>query len=345
MSAAGPPLPVVRAARASDIDALLALAEAGGSGLTNLPADRDVLAAKLAASVVALADPAAREGGAAVLLMTEIGTRIVGTACVFARVGADWPFYSYRLTRQAAKSRAVGRAKAQILLNLVNDFDGECEIGGLFVDPAARGSGVGGLTARARYLFIATHRDWFRSRVIAELRGYQDADGRSPVWEAVGRHFYDMDFDEADRCNAVSGNQFIADLGPRSPLYRALLPAAAQAALGRPHDDGRAAYDMLIAEGFRADDYVDIFDGGPTLVADIDAVRTVREARTDAVAAVDDSRAGSRSTLAAAGHGAEFRAACAPVATDAHGAVIGTALASALGVAAGDALLHTALMP
>ncbi len=339
------PLPVVRAARATDIDALLALAEAGGSGLTNLPPDRDVLAAKLAASVSALADPAAREGGAAVLLMTEIGGRIVATACIFARVGADWPFYSYRLTRQAAKSRAVGRSKAQTLLNLVNDFDGECEIGGLFVDPAARGTGVGGLMARARYLFIAKHRDWFRSRVIAELRGYQDADGRSPVWEAVGRHFYDMDFHEADRTNAVSGNQFIADLGPRSPIYRSLLPAAAQAALGRPHDDGRAAYDMLIAEGFRADDYVDIFDGGPTLVADIDAVQTVRRARTDRLAAIDEARAGTCVALAAAGHGETFRAALAPVACNGDGAVVGSALAAALGIAAGDALLHTALMP
>ena len=91
-------------------------------------------------------------------------------------------------------------------------------MGGLFVDPTARGHAVGGLTARSRYLFIALHREWFGRRVMAELRGWQDAEGKSPVWEAIGRRFYDMDFEDADRTNAVEGNQFIADLGLEGDL-------------------------------------------------------------------------------------------------------------------------------
>ena len=300
----------VRPGTTSDVDALFALASAGGVGLTNLPPDRDVLARKLEAGVAALRDPAAREAGAAILLVTECDDAIVGTGCVFARVGSEWPFYSYRLTRQAQTSRAVGRIMAQRLLNLANDFDGEAEVGGLFVDPAARGAAVGTLTARTRYLFIARHRAWFKNRVIAEMRGWQDDTGGSPVWEAIGRHFYAMDFHEADRVNAVEGNQFIADLGPRHPIYTSLLPAAAQAALGRPHDDGRRAYQLLIEEGFRDEGYVDIFDGGPTLTADIDALRAVREggvARVEVMAAGD--AAPTLSVIAAAGEGEGFRAA------------------------------------
>ena len=330
---------VVRTARTSDLGSLLALAEAGGSGLTNLPPDEPVLAAKLEASVAALHDAGVRERGAAILLMTERGGEVVGTACIFARVGADWPFYSYRLTRQAAVSRALGRTKAQTLLNLVNDFDGETEVGGLFIAPAHRGGGTGRLTARARYLFVARHRDWFRRRVIAELRGFQDDTGRSPVWEALGRHFYDMDFAEADRTNAITGNQFIADLGPRYPIYRSLLPAAAQAALGRPHDDGRGAYEMLIEEGFRADDYVDIFDGGPTMVAEIDGVRTVRDARTLVFAGDAD---GDAPALVAAGAGASFCAVRTRIAVDGGTVRLPAAAAAAIGAAPGDALLCSA---
>ena len=327
---------VLRTAVSADIDGVLALAIAGGSGLTNLPPDREMLASRIDTSERAVTDVQAREAGAAIMLVVERQSRIVAVSGIFPRVGAEWPFYSYRLTRQANRSLAVGRVKAQTLLNLVNDFDGEAEVGMLFVDPAMRGGALGALAARGRYLFMAAHRDWFGRRVMAELRGWQDADGRSPVWEAIGRHFYDMDFQEADRTGALTGNQFIADLGPRYPLYLSLLPAAAQAALGQPHDDGRPAFDMLITEGFHAGDYVDIFDGGPTVVADIDAIKTVRDARRIEMAglAVDGAR-----SLVAVGSGADFRVARGEV--DADGRVA-PALAEALRLQIGDAMLVVA---
>lgn len=300
-------IPLVRPVRTDDLDGVFRLAVSAGSGLTNLPPDRHALAQRIASAERAIEDPAARHAGAAIMLVAEQGHDIVATGMVFARVGGEWPFYSYRLTRQAAVSRSLGRTKAQMLLNLTNDFDGETEVGGLFVDPARRGLALGRLMARARYLFIAMHRHWFGNRVIAELRGYQDTDGRAPVWEAIGRRFYDMDFHEADRTGAVHGNQFIADLGPRYPIYVSMLPADAQAAFGRPHDDGRPAHDMLLSEGFRDEGYVDIFDGGPTLVADIDALRTVRHSERRAIRATDASADGAM--LVGAGSGAAFRAA------------------------------------
>ena len=323
----------VRTATIADLDALYALAVVGGSGLTNLPPDRDTLREKLEASERAISSAEAREAGAAIMLMVEHSGRVVGTSCIFPRVGTNWPFYSYRLTRQANRSLAVGRLKAQILLNLANDFDGECEVGGLFIDPTMRGYAMGALAARARYLFIAAHRDWFGRRVMAELRGWQDRDGKSPVWEGIGRHFYDMDFHEADRTGALTGNQFIADLGPRYPLYVSLLPKAAQDALGRPHDDGRPAYEMLLVEGFVAGDYVDIFDGGPTVVADIDSVRTIRNASTVNVAAIADS---GDAMLVASGFGADFRVGRGNASAD---GTISRALAADLNIAPGDSVL------
>lgn len=331
-----PPVAVLRVAKKSDIDGVMALASAGGSGLTNLPPDRAILASRIDASECAVTDAEAREAGAAIMLVVELNSRIVAVSGVFPRVGAEWPFYSYRLTRQANRSPAVGRLKAQTLLNLVNDFDGEAEVGMLFVDPAMRGGALGALAARGRYLFLAAHRDWFGRRVMAELRGWQDQYGNSPVWEAIGRHFYDMDFQEADRTGAVTGNQFIADLGPRYPLYVSLLPAAAQAALGRPHDDGRPALDMLMTEGFHAGDYVDIFDGGPTVVADIDGLRTVRHARQ--VKMIEVAAGGARS-LVAVGAGADFRVARGEVDPDGR---VSPALARALGLRIGDQMLVVA---
>ena len=299
-------LPLVRMARASDVEELFRLASVGGDGLTNLPPDRTALTAKLVASENALISPKAREEGAAIILIVELEGKVVGTSCVFPRVGADWPFYSYRLTRQVSRSLAVEKRKAQTLLNLVNDFDGECEVGGLFVDPECRGHAVGKLAARARYMFIAAHREWFGSKVIAELRGYQDENGKSPVWEAIGRHFYEMEFSEADRTGALTGNQFIADLGPRYPLYVSMLPDSAKAVLGRPHNDGRPAHQMLLSEGFVDGEYVDIFDGGPTLFAEIDNVRSIREYAANQLTKLADDSAGVPS-LVACGSGQDFK--------------------------------------
>jgi len=326
---------IIRPVRAADLDAVLELTRRGGTGLTNLPPDRDAIERRIAAAEQALVDQQARADGAAIMLVAETEGRIAATGMIFARVGAEWPFYSYRITRQAALSRAVGRSKAQRLLNLVNDFDGETEVGGLFVDPAMRGRALGQLMARARYMFIAAHRVWFGERVIAELRGYQDESGRSPVWEAIGRHFYDMEFDEADRTGAIHGNQFIADLGPRYPIYISMLPPEAQAALGRPHNDGRPAHAMLLAEGFRDEGYVDIFDGGPTLVAPIDAVRTV--AQSCETAFLGPAEGGLRA-LIATGFGSEFRLARGTASARDEGVTLDSATARLLSPAEGDTL-------
>ena len=276
----------------------------GGAGLTNLPPDRETIRRRIDSAERALTDERARAEGAPIMLVAESEKRIVATGMIFARVGAEWPFYSYRITRQVAVSRSLARSKTQKMLNLVNDFDDETEVGGLFVDPSLRGAALGKLMARARYVFIAAHRSWFGERVIAELRGYQDAAGRSPVWDAIGHHFYDLEFEEADRTGAIHGNQFIADLGPRYPIYISMLPQAAQDALGRPHDDGRPALAMLLTEGFRDEGYVDIFDGGPTLVAPIDSVRTVMAAREATF--VGDAEDG-RPALIATGCASDFR--------------------------------------
>src|SRR3546814_11892990 len=72
------------------------------------------------------------------------------------------------------------------MLNLVTDFEGATEVGGLFLHPEKRRDGVGRLLARSRYLFIAMHRRRFGEEVMAELRGRLDEKGSSPFWEGLG---------------------------------------------------------------------------------------------------------------------------------------------------------------
>jgi arginine N-succinyltransferase len=338
---------VVRVALPDDLEGLFELALAAGPGMTNLQADRDVLAEKLQASAEAVASTEARDAGSPILFVVEQARldgakQVVGTACIFPRVGVTWPFFSYRITRQTRTSQALGKRVSHDILNLANDFDGGAEVGGLFVLPSVRGQAAGRLIARARYLFLASHRDWFGRQVISELRGYQDARGLSPVWESLGRRFFDMDFAQADRTNALTGNQFIADLGPKHPIYVKLLSEAAQAALGQPHDHGRPAMQLLLEEGFRFEGYVDIFDGGPTLFADINDLVAVKQSVASKVVRIDRGDPGENQ-LVCAGEGARFRCAKGSYQRTGDGIEISSVLADTLGVYTGDEVRHVPL--
>ncbi|MGI8944012.1 MAG: arginine N-succinyltransferase, partial [Qipengyuania sp.] len=152
------------------------------------------------------------------------------------------------------------------------------EVGGLFLHPGERAGGLGLLLARSRYLFIRMHRARFADRIIAELRGVIDERGGSPFWDGVAGRFFGMTFQEADYFNAINGNQFIADLMPKHPVYVAMLDEEAKKVIGVPHPSGRAAMRMLENEGFAYEGYLDIFDGGPTMTARTDQVKSIIEA-------------------------------------------------------------------
>ena len=274
--------PVVRMARASDLDALFDLAALTGGGMTNLPHDRDSLGEKIAWSERSLAADIVQPDNEFYMLMLEDeeSGKVLGTASIYSRLGATWPFYSYKIHRITHLSHDLERSFAAEVLHLVNDFDGASEVGGLFLHPDARSGGLGALAARSRYMFIASHCQRFGDRVVAELRGWTQ-DGISPFWEAVGKPFFGAEFHDADRHNALHGNQFIADLMPRYPIYVTMLPKAACEAIGRPHEGSVPARRMLEAEGFVYDGYVDIFDGGPTLSVRTGDIRTIRESRPE----------------------------------------------------------------
>ena len=270
----------IRAARPEDARALYDLAKLTGGGFTNLPADRATLEAKLARSAAGFSRSGESPGDDLYVFVLEDydSKAIRGTCQVFGQVGNDRPFYSYLISTLTQKSEELGRIFRNQALTLTTDLEGSSEVGGLFLHPHERAGGLGMLLARSRYLFIKQHRPRFGDMVLAELRGVLDQGGHSPFWDAIGGRFFGMTFPEADEFNAIHGTQFIADLFPKTPIYISMLPESARAVMGQPHPTGRAALKMLENEGFDWDSYVDIFDGGPTVTARTDKIKTVMEA-------------------------------------------------------------------
>lgn len=272
---------VIRAAGPADAPAFRELREIAGPGFTSLMLDDNALAERLMLSEKSFesgADTAGSERYFLALENLETG-ELAGCAGVKATIGETPPFFNFRLITEAQSSAVVNRRFDMDVLIGVNDFTGCTEVGSLFVRPEHRAAGVGRALAQSRYMLIAAQPERFRTRVVSELRGVVSADGVSPFWEAVGRHFFRMDFNEADKLSATTDNQFILDLMPQHPIYVDLLPPDARAVIGKTHKDGEGARRLLEWEGFSFSNVVDIFDAGPLLSVSRDHIRTKREAR------------------------------------------------------------------
>jgi arginine N-succinyltransferase len=305
---------IIRAARPDDVQALYEMAKRTGGGFTNLPPDRKSLAAKLerAATAFSRNEDALHDDLFVFVLENTASGDVRGTCQIFSKVGQKWPFYSYRLGTLTQHSVELNKTFRAEMLTLSTDLEGSTEVGGLFLHPGERAGGLGMLIARSRYLFIRNHRCRFSDRTIAELRGVIDEAGGSPFWDGIAGRFFGMNFQQADEFNAVHGNQFIADLMPKHPVYTAMLPETARAVIGIPHPSGRAATRMLENEGFAWENYVDIFDGGPTMTARTDQIRSLKEAKTSRIVAVAETlgeHLGGEKVLVAHGHLDQFRAA------------------------------------
>jgi len=269
---------IVRTARESDLEGVFALAEQAYPGMTTLPPDRKVLEAKLSASVTSIAKQIEMPSNETYfLVMEDIDSgAIVGTAAVIACLGSVDDFYSYKLNKVTHSCKELDKKVTFETLNLSNHFEGFAEVATLFLHQDYRKEGMGKLLARSRYMFMAQFRERFPESVMADLRGYFDQHGRSPFWDAVGQHFFELGFAEADLYGAINGNQFIADLMPKQPIYVNLLPESAQEVIGQPNVKGKPALLMLKDEGFRWNGHVDIFDAAPSVDTKIDDMTTIK---------------------------------------------------------------------
>lgn len=308
---------VMRPSRMEDLEALTELAKLSGPGFTSLPVDEGILRERLEKSDQAFHGRQKRlEYGKYLLMMENTDTgEVVGCSAVKAGTGIDQPFFNYRIITLAQASHAAGNLRFDMdALVLTNEYVGYTEVGTLFLKAQHRGGGIGRLAAQSRYLLMAAAPERFGPKVLAELRGVVDDKGGSPFWECLGRHFFRMDFTEADRLSATTDNQFICDLMPKYPIYVDLLPPEAREVIGRCHSEGVGAYKLLQWEGFEFDRTVDIFDGGPLVAGQKRHLRTIRESRVVTLQAGETSTdEDARKGLVSSDRLPDFRAAQADI--------------------------------
>jgi arginine N-succinyltransferase len=304
----------IRPVAKADLDPLVELASLAGAGLTNLPRDKTLLRKRIEKSLSSFqALPVERPGGESYLFVMEDSDsgRVVGACGIMSKVGGYEPFYSYKIETTVFESKQIKVHKEVPILMLVEEHDGPCEIGSLFLHPQYRGDGNGRLLQLVRFLFMADNPDAFEATVVSELRGVSNEKGESPFWDALGRHFFGIDFAEADRLSIVN-KKFIAELMPEHPIYIPLLPKSAQDVIGKPHNDGVHAVKNLEAEGFKFANMVDIFDAGPVLSCARDEIRTIKQSQRATVAQIVEGEINSPTYLIGNSR-VDFRACKGPV--------------------------------
>jgi arginine N-succinyltransferase len=214
---------------------------------------------------------------------------VAGTSLVIAQHGTyDAPHIYYEVSEREHYSATIDRHFRHKVLSIAYNYEGPTEIGGLVVDPQHRSGPEkpGKQLSYVRFLYIAMHRANFRDRVLAELMPPLLPDGRSLLWECVGKKFTGLTYSEADKLSRQN-KEFIKELFPSSDIFVTLFPERAQKVLGEVGPQTRGVQRMLERIGFRYVERVDPFDGGPHFEAKTSEVSLVRNFRTARVAAED----------------------------------------------------------
>lgn len=270
---------LLRPVQHTDHKSLLELARfLGSSG--SLPLEENALADFIALSCKSFSSPSEKkeENMYVFVLEDQLQKKIVGSSLIFAKHGTSEAPHTYlRVFEKTHEDDSTQIKKTHQMLRFEFDTDGPSEIGGLILHPDFRKLplGLGRQLSFGRFLFMGMYPERFETHVIAELLPPFDKNGTSPLWEAFGKRFTDLSYQEADRLSRTN-KDFIKNLFPPEDIYTDLFSEHAQAVIGQAGPDTLAAQKLLEKIGFRYLHAVDPFDGGPHYGAKVSEITLVK---------------------------------------------------------------------
>lgn len=269
----------IRQSYREDVEQVLAVAE--HLDTVNLPHDRAVIEAILDRSEKSFAGELPTQELEFLFVLEDLQQkRIIGTSIIYAQHGTKRaPHIFFRVENDERYSVTLDRYFVHRTLRIGYNYNGPTEIGGLILLPEYRRNvhALGKALSYVRFLFMRMHRPWFRNQVLSELLPPLEPDGTSKLWEALGRRFTGLTYQEADRVSK-DNKEFIHALFPDDPIHLELLPDEVQSIIGQVGEETRAVEKMLRRIGFDYADQIDPFDGGPHFIANTDEISIVRDA-------------------------------------------------------------------
>jgi len=268
-----------RPIRQTDFEALLELAQfLGQSG--NLPLDPQKLKGRIEQACQSFENPSKHKSKNIYMFVLEDCSekKIVGSSLIFAKHGTTESPHTYlQVLEKTRIDRSTNTNIKHQLLRFEFNSDGPTEIGGLILHPDYRGrpSGLGRQLSYGRFVYMGMNPKHFEKRVIAELLPPFNEDGSSALWEAFGRRFTYMSYDEADQLSRTN-KDFIKNLFPQEDIYTCLFNSKAISVIGQTGKKSNPAKRLLEKIGFTYLNSVDPFDGGPHYGAKLQEVTLIK---------------------------------------------------------------------
>jgi arginine N-succinyltransferase len=338
---------LLREVQEKDLDAIERLAQI--PGMFNLQADHEGLREKIRHSNASFRDEIKNKTESKFLFVAEdLEThQVLGTSMIAGQHGTvESPHFYFEVASEEKFSEMINTGFIHGTLKLKYDTNGPSEIGGLVLDPGHRNSEarVGRQISFVRFLFLALNKNRFKKKILAELLPPLNKKGQSPLWEAIGRRFTNMDYWEADQL-CQKNKEFIFSLFPTGKIYTTFLPAEARNAIGKVGKETEPVLHMLQKIGFKYKNQVDPFDGGPHLWANVDDLLPLKKLGTYVYQTADEGTSDADSGLLcrATQKPGEFRAVAVKAAVkDGKLTLVGKGAAqaaAALGLAPGESLV------
>ncbi|HET9621748.1 MAG TPA: arginine N-succinyltransferase [Kofleriaceae bacterium] len=278
----------IRQSYREDVDQVLAVAE--HLDTVNLPADRGHIEKILERSERSFSEAVPIVDREFLFVLEDLEhKRIIGTSMIYAQHGTKRaPHIFYRVETDERYSVTLDKHFAHPTLRIGYNYNGPTEIGGLILLPEFRRNteALGKSLSYVRFVFMRMHRPWFRNQVLSELLPPLGNDGTSKLWEALGRKFTGLTYQEADLLSK-DNKEFIHALFPDDPIHTELLPDDVRAIIGQVGADTKPVERMLRRIGFDYAEQIDPFDGGPHFVANTDDISLIRDAKQVSVTTVD----------------------------------------------------------
>jgi len=256
---------IIRPVEISDLESLYSLSLL--ENFLNLPQDKELLLKKIERSIRSFKSLGKFEPENSFLfvLVDQENKKIAGCSNLHAQHGTlDKPHYFLSVKNELKSSLKQKLNFTHKTLKLGMTENGYTEIGGLILDPAYRGHAqkLGKQISFSRFLFISMHPHLFTKQIHTELLPPFDKNGNSPLWEGLGKQFFEMNYLEADILSRRD-KSFILEIFPAETIYVKLLSPSAQKAIGEVGETTKPVKNMLEKIGFKYQDEVDPFDGGP----------------------------------------------------------------------------------
>ncbi|MBA2726831.1 MAG: arginine N-succinyltransferase [Parachlamydiaceae bacterium] len=267
---------IIRPVRLEDEEKIVELVAKSGLGIISLPHDPKLLHKKIIDSIEAFKDGSIGINRKFFFVLENSG-RIGGCSAIYAKTGIDEPDDYYEVQFEHVIDPVTQEPNELKMLKRTKPYAGPSMLCSLFVAPEFRKGSLGRLLSISRLMFMARFPNLFTKTVIANLRGFVE-NNRSPFWESVGRHFFNMDYEVFLKMQE-SDKKTIPDFIPHTPIYISLLPPEAQEVIGKSHPNSLPALKMLEGEGFTCEHF-DLYDAGPIVSTELTNVRTVKQRQT-----------------------------------------------------------------